>query len=227
MTDVTETARAATDFIDADHPDIRRFAEKHSVSGAGARETAVALYGAVRDGLRYDPYQVPLEHESLRASAVLASGRGFCVTKAVVLAAVLRAAGIPARIGFADVRNHLTTPRLRAVMGTDIFRYHGYTEVYLDGQWFKATPAFNRGLCEKAGIRPLEFDGRQDSIFHPFDVEGRQHMEYLLDRGARDDFPVDEMLDAYRRYYPKMFTDQWRADPAADFSAEVAAQGGV
>jgi len=230
MPDITNAASSAanstrlpTFFIDSDHPDIRRFAAQHTVAEASPRESAVALYQAVRDGLRYDPYTIPFEPEALKASAVLASGSGFCVTKAVVLAALLRASSIPARIGFADVRNHLTTPRLRAVMETDVFRYHGYTEVFLDGQWLKATPAFNRDLCEKAGIHPLEFDGREDSIFHPCDVTGRQHMEYLQDHGPRDDFPVDEMFAAYRRHYPKMFTAEWTAPQRADFTAEVAA----
>ncbi len=224
MITAPESTRQAAEFIDADHPDIRAFAQQYSVPGADARENAVALYKAVRDGLRYDPYNIPLEAPQLKASAVLTSGRGFCVTKAVVLAAVLRAAGIPARIGFADVKNHLTTPRLRAVMGTDVFHYHGYTEVFLDGLWLKATPAFNRALCEKAGIHPLEFDGREDSIFHPFDQAGRQHMEYLLDRGARDDLPLDEVLTAYREYYPKMFSAEWTAAPSADFANDVAEQ---
>lgn len=211
-------------FIDSDHPDIQQFAAEHRIAGADDRTNAVALYLAVRDGLRYDPYDIPLEADRLKASAVLACGYGFCVTKAVVLAAVLRAAGIPARIGFADVRNHLSTPRLRAVMGTDVFHYHGYTEVFLGGRWLKATPAFNRSLCEKAGIHPLEFDGTDDSIFHPFDVEGRQHMEYLEDRGSRDDLPLEEMMAAYRSYYPKMFSAEWGAPAATDFAADVAAE---
>ncbi len=224
MTLVAESTRNPAFFIDSDHPDIQQFVADHRIPGADARANAVALYLAVRDGLRYDPYNIPFEPERVKASAVLASGQGFCVTKAVVLAAVLRAARIPARIGFADVRNHLTTPRLRAAMGTDVFHYHGYTEVFLDGRWLKATPAFNRSLCEKAGIHPLEFDGRADSIFHPFDVEGRAHMEYLQDRGSRDDLPLEEMLTAYRHYYPKMFSSEWSDPVAADFAADVAAE---
>lgn len=222
MTDPAASTLQPATFIDAGHPSICAFAQRHTPADASVSQTATALYLAVRDGLRYDPYDIPLQAEQLKASAVLASGRGFCVTKAVVLAAVLRAAGIPARVGFADVRNHLTTPRLRAVMGTDVFHYHGYTEVFLAGRWLKATPAFNRSLCEKAGIHPLEFDGTADSIFHPFDAAGRQHMEYLHDHGPRDDLPLDEMMAAYRRFYPKMFTADWNAPGTADFAAELA-----
>jgi transglutaminase-like putative cysteine protease len=109
----------------------------------------------------------------MRASSVLAAGHGWCVTKAALLAAACRAAGIPARPGFADVRNHLSTERMRQTMTTDVFAWHGYTDIWLDGAWRKATPAFNVELCERFGLLPLEFDGQADSIYHPFDPRGQ------------------------------------------------------
>jgi len=147
---------------------------------------------------------------------VIARGRGYCVAKATVLAAAARALEIPSRLGFADVRNHLATPRLREQMGTDVFYYHGYTELHLDGRWVKATPAFNIELCQRFGVKPLEFDGREDSIFHPLDAEGRQHMEYLHDRGTRDDVPLEELREAMARLYPHM-----RGPVEGDFHAEA------
>jgi hypothetical protein len=80
----------------------------------------------------------------------------------------------------------------------------------------KATPAFNVELCQRFGVRPLEFDGREDSIFHPLDAEGRQHMEYLHDRGTRDDVPLDELREAMARLYPHM-----RGPVEGDFHAEA------
>lgn len=216
--DPTHQALQATRFIDADHPRVRAFSAGHVGDDPEPRARAVALYYAVRDGLRYDPYEINMAPEGMRASAVLEAGRGFCVTKAVVYAAVLRAAGIGARIGFADVRNHMSSQRLREAMGTDLFRYHGYTEVLLDGRWIKATPAFNRELCEKAGTQPLEFDGREDSIFHAFDASGRRHMEYVAEHGWRWDLPFDEIMNAYRAAYPKMMAG---GAVDGDFHAEV------
>ena len=207
-------------YIDADHPRIRAFAEGHGGDDPAPRACAVALYYAVRDSLRYDPSHIDMAPEGMRASAVLEAGRGFCVTKAVLYAAVLRAVGIGARIGFADVRNHMSSPRLRAAMGTDLFRYHGYTEVFLDGRWIKATPAFNRELCEKAGTLPLEFDGREDSVFHAFDASGNRHMEYVADHGWRWDLPYEEVMAAYRAAYPKMMGND-AAQLDGDFHAEV------
>src|SRR4051794_30807700 len=119
---------AATPHVDSDHPEVRAFAARHA-RGATERERAVALYYAVRDGMRYDPYRVDLRTEGMRGSAVLLAGYGWCVNKAALLAAAARAAGIPARVGFADVRNHLSTERMRDTMGTDTFIWHGYTEL--------------------------------------------------------------------------------------------------
>ncbi len=196
-------ALAATAIIDAHHPSVRAFVDAHAGTGS-ARERAVALYSAVRDGIRYDPYQIDLSVPGLSASQVLANGFGWCVPKAVLLTAVCRAAGIPARIGLADVRNHLSTQRLRETMGTDVFYGHGYTAIWLDDQWVKATPAFNLSLCEKMRLHPLEFDGRADSIYHPFDLEGRRHMEYVRMRGEFDDLPREEILRLFSEHYPAM-----------------------
>lgn len=204
-----------TPLLDSDHPAIVGFARRATEGAGNPVDRAVSLYLAVRDGLRYDPYSLDLSDEGLRASTVLASGRGWCVAKAGVLAAGARALGIPARLAFADVRNHLATPRLLELMGTDLFHYHGCTELFLEGRWVKATPAFNLQMCERFGVRPLEFNGREHSVFHPFDRSGRQHMEYILDRGSRDDMPLEELREAMARLYPSMGTS-----PAGNFDEE-------
>jgi transglutaminase-like putative cysteine protease len=209
----------ATTCVESDAPAVRAFTARVTAGATSARERAVKLFYAVRDEIRYDPYGVVLTHDGLRASTVLARGSGFCIAKAVVLAAGARAAGIPARLGFADVRNHLTTERLRAQMGTDVFAFHGFTELYLDGRWVKATPTFNRSLCDRFGVEPLEFDGRTDSLLHPFDTAGQRHMEYLRDRGTHADVPLDEIRAVFAEHYPGLTTG-----PAAagDFEAEAA-----
>lgn len=204
QTDTLAACLAPSPHVEADHPDIRALAERVTEGLTDARERAVALYYAVRDGFRYDPYSIELSERCFRASQVLEAGAGFCIGKAVLLAAVCRAAGIPARLRFADVRNHLTSPRLRAMMGTDEFVYHGYTELWIEQRWRKCTPAFDRRLCEKAGIRALEFDGLEDSVFHPIDLSGRQHMEYLRDRGSHVDVPVEDIFRVWAEVYPNM-----------------------
>jgi transglutaminase-like putative cysteine protease len=213
---------AATAAIDSDHPAVQAFARQHAV-GADQRERAVALVLAVRDGFRYDPYKADLSPHGMRASTVLANGYGWCVPKAVLLAAVCRAAGIPARLGFADVCNHLSTARMRQSMETPVFYWHGYTDIWIDGAWRKATPAFNLSLCEKFGLKPLDFDGRSDSIYHPFDLAGNRHMEYLHQRGSFDDLPLDAILADFRVHYPRWVSGS-DSQQAADFLADVDAE---
>ena len=193
-----------TPFVDSDAPAIIAFAREAAGAGGDARERAVALYYAVRDRITYTPYCDFRSPDTYRASAVLAKGAGFCVGKAALLAAVARAEGIPARLAFADVRNHLCTPRLRALVNGDVFYYHGYVELELEGRWVKATPAFDRTLCERFGVLPLEFDGREDSVFHPYDRAGRRHMEYVLERGVRADVPMADIVAIFEREYPKL-----------------------
>ncbi|WP_298829189.1 transglutaminase family protein [uncultured Piscinibacter sp.] len=213
-------ALAPTALLDSDHPEVIAFARHHAV-GAGTRERAVALALAVRDGFRYDPYRIDLSVQGMRASTVLAQGHGWCVPKAALLVAAARAAGIPARVGYADVRNHLSTERLRRTLQTDLFVWHGYADLWIDGRWVKATPAFNIELCERFGLLPLHFDGRSDSIYHPFDKAGHRHMEYVNQHGAFDDMPLARIVAAFEATYPA-----WRPGQAAmhsaSFDADVA-----
>ncbi len=213
----------ATRYIDSDHPEVKAFSQAHAV-GDTARERAVSLYLAVRDRLRYDPYRIDLSDTGMRASTALRRGIGWCVPKAVALAAVARAAGIPARLGFADVKNHLSTERLRRAMQTDVFAWHGYTELWLDGAWRKATPAFNIELCEKFGLLPLAFDGVHDSLYHPFDRAGNQHMEYVNERGSFDDLPLAQIRATLVEIYPGLLDAT--KDTEGDFAADAQRENG-
>ena len=191
-------------FVDSTHPLVEKFAAEHA-RGADDRERAVSLYYAVRDSVRYNPFQNFLLDDSYRGSVCLERGQGWCVPKAALLAACARASGIAARVGYADVKNHLTSPALTERMGTDLFVFHGYTELLLEGKWVKATPAFNIGMCDKFRVKPLEFDGRNDSIFHPFDQDERRHMEYVRDRGTFADVPTGEIKRVFGEVYPKFY----------------------
>ncbi|NLV31928.1 MAG: transglutaminase domain-containing protein [Acidobacteria bacterium] len=198
-----------TDIIDADHPDILAFVARHAAGAADERERAVRLYRAVRDGIRYDPYTPFHLPEHYRSSRVLRAGRGFCIPKASLLCAAARAAGIPARPGFAHVRNHLATRQLLEYLGSDLFAWHAFAELHLGGKWVKATPAFNRELCERHGVPPLEFDGLEDSIFQPFNGEGRRYMEYVAFLGSFDDIPVAEIVAGFRAAYGEERVRGW------------------
>lgn len=201
--------------LDSGHPAIIAFARTHA-AGDDVRSRAVSLYLAVRDGFRYDPYRIDLSARGMRASTVLEIGIGWCVTKGALLTAAARAAGIPARLGFADVRNHLSTERLRQTMKTDLFIWHGYVEMWIDEAWRKCTPAFNLTLCERFGLLPLDWDGRSDSLYHPYDRAGNRHMEYVHERGTFDDLPLARIAADFEATYPGM-----AMIGRADFEADV------
>jgi len=198
-----------TSIIDSEDTEVIAFARSVTKGIEGDVEKAVLLYYAVRDGLRYDPYYPFFKPEHYRASLVLKSARGYCVSKASVLCALARASGIPARLGFADVKNHLSTRQLRQYMGSDLFVYHGFNELYLENRWVKATPAFNRELCERHRVLPLEFNGREDSMFQPFNMDSQRFIEYVRYHGVFADVPVDSIVQAWKEAYGLGRVEEW------------------
>lgn len=195
----------ATDFLDHDSLEVREFVLRVVGDETSPRQQAVALYRAVRDGVHYEVYGADLSRDALKASSVLRRGSGMCVHKSVLYAAALRAVGVPSRLVLTDVRNHLASPRLRELIGGDVFRFHCLVSLRLDGAWMKATPVFNRTLCRLYRIAPLDFDGTGDSLHHPFDLAGRRHMEFLHTYGEFTDLPYDLLLDGLRAAHPGIF----------------------
>ncbi len=203
MTAIKPEWLAATEFIDHDHPAVREFVAAH-VAGDSDKEKALSLYYAVRDEVRYDPYSCSMERVAMRASTCAVKRVGYCVPKALLYCACVRAVGIPARPGFADVKNHLTTEKLAKLLGSDIYAWHGYVSLLLGGKWVKATPAFNLAMCERFGVLPLDFDGEHDSQMHPYNSANQRHMEYVKQRGEFDDLPYDELRADMLRMYPNL-----------------------
>ena len=201
---------SSTEIIDSDNQSIIDYAAdvlKNTEDDPISK--AIKLYYAVRDVIWYDPYLPFYRPEHYRASHVLKKGRAFCIGKASLLCALGRVCGIPSRVGFATVRNHLATRQLIEFLGTDLFVYHGFVEFYLADNWVKATPAFNIELCRKHRVLPLEFNGREDSIFHPFNTDKKQFMEYVDDHGTYADIPVDEIVIGWEKIYGKNRVRDW------------------
>lgn len=200
-TDSTDDYLQPVEFIDSDDAAIRAFARQHA-GGADDRERVVNLYYAVRDLVAYNPYFVGRKRDYYSASACLSEGQGFCIPKAALLAACCRAVRIPARVGYADVRNHVSTPRLEALVGGDVYTWHSYTDTLINGRWVKSTPAFDAALCERLNVHPLAFDGRTDSLFQEYNRAGDRHMEYIKRRGHFADVPYDLIVADFARHHP-------------------------
>lgn len=200
-------------FVDSDHPDVIAFARDVCAGASTDRERASRLFAAVRERLRYDPYTLGFDPKEYEASTILHRDRAYCIPKAVLLCAASRAVGIPARLGFADVKNHLSSKKLLEALGTDLFAWHGYVEMWIDGRPVKATPAFNAALCARFGVPALELDGVHDAMLQAHDGEGRRYMEYVRDRGLFDDLPLDTIVASFRELYPGA-ASRWTRDEA-------------
>lgn len=173
---------------------------------ARARE----LFYFVRDKIKYNPYSPFFLPEHYWPVTTLRRGEGYCVQKAVLLAGLARAAGIPARLAFADIINHRFSEKLAEHLGTNLFVYHGYTEIFLAGKWVKATPAFDRQLCAHMEISPVEFDGVHDAVFPHLDPAGRPHIEYVSQHGSFSDVPLDSIMAAWAVAYSPQRVSAWK-----------------
>jgi transglutaminase-like putative cysteine protease len=198
---------APTEFVNCDAPEIIEFVSRNldGMREPSETEKAIRLFDAVRDDIRYNPFDIGTTVDDYRAGRIAVKPSNYCVPKAILLTATLRAAGIPAAVGFADVRNHLNSPKLAELMGTDLFIYHGYVALWLEGRQFKVTPAFNTEMCERFGVRQLIFDGKSDALFHEFDANSHRHMEYVNDRGWFVDPPIEQLLQEFRATYPRLW----------------------
>lgn len=213
MEQVNQEYLQPTSIIDSDHETIMDFAHRTTKGVAkDPVQSAVKLYHAVRDGIRYDPYMPFSLPEHYRASHTLKIKRGFCIPKACLLCALARALSIPSRLGFATVKNHLATRQLIELQGSERIVYHGYAELFLEGKWVIATPAFNAELCNRHHVPPLEFNGREDSQFQPRNLEKKQFMEYLEYHGSYADVPIDKIMAASIKEYGADRVQKWQIE---------------
>ncbi len=198
-----------TAMIQSDHPRIVALVNELTAGISDAGRKAVKLFYFVRDSIWYDPYYPFHRPEFYRASRILADRRGYCVSKAVLLCALSRAAGIPSRLAFADVKNHLATRQLLEHMGSDRFVFHGYNQFWLDGRWVSAAATFNRELCARHRVDPLDFDGRHDAVLQPYNRDRQQFMEYLCYHGSFADVPLEKILAAWQKAYGRERVSRW------------------
>jgi len=181
----------ATPTIDADHRDIIETARRLTKGCSSDQQKAVKLFAFVRDEIKYNIYMISVFIEDFQASKVLGWGKGYCVQKAVLLAALARASGIPSRLVFAKIRNHRLPAHIRRTIGTDTFPRHGYNQFYLNGAWISAAATFDRQLCMKNGLPTVEFDGRRDAVLPEKDLRGKPFIEYVEKFAPTDDLPFD------------------------------------
>jgi transglutaminase-like putative cysteine protease len=197
-----------TEFLDFQKDRVKKKANEITDGLKSDKQKAIALFYWVRDNIKYNMYTYnPKIKANLKASVTLRRKNGFCMSKAVLLSALARATGIPARIRMVDIINHKISPKIVELMQTNVFHCHGISEILINGTWIKLTPVFDKVTALKAGFVPLiEFDGNNDALFESHDKEGNLFVEYVKDYGIYSDLPIKQIVEIFTKAYPNMFS---------------------
>lgn len=201
-----------TYFFNYNNKKFENYFENYYKPNKSPLENLIDFYYIVRDTILYNPYNFKTNKQDYQASEIIDFKKTYCIPKAILFTTIARKLGFPAKIGFSDVKNHISSQRFIQFLGTDIFAFHGYSEIYIYddnnvGKWVKATPAFDKELCKKFNVPPLDFDGKHDAIFQAFDNSGNKFMEYVRERGSFSDFPFEYLMQGMKEFYPQL----WRA----------------
>ena len=217
-----ESYLKSTAIIDCDSESIKAKAQALTVGLKTDRDKAIALFYFVRDKIKFDAFAPGHLKEHYIASETLARGTGYCQQKAILLVALARAAGIPARPGYVDIRDHSIPKKFVDLMGgSNIVFHHGYAQLYIDGKWVHASSNLDLETCRKYKFIPVEFDGIYDAKDPSHDQNGKPHIEQLRDRGGYEDFPWDEICRAREEHaaqkgkeLSELMTNWWKDKPA-------------
>lgn len=179
-----------TDVIESEHPAVVARAQELVRGLTGERERAEALFLWVRDAIAYDFTPDLRTRADWAASGTLARGRGFCQQKAVLLAALARAAGIPSAITFQRIVDHkLKDTRFEAMLPGGLITFHGLDFLWVDGAWRPADATLDAGLCARRGYRLTELWPGDAARLPLLDLAGEPHFDILLESGPFADQP--------------------------------------
>lgn len=155
-----------TNFINGDHPEIIARAREVTIGCKTDAEKAKALFEFVIDSYNNN------ECKSFVASDILKCGGNSCRKRSILLTALCRAVGIPARLHLQKV----TIKDWNKESGEvgDIIFIHGITGIYLNGEWHLYESVGNRDKWiswtrdEKRGAEmPVKFYPDCDCLFKP------------------------------------------------------------
>ena len=195
----------STFFIDSSHPLLQKKAQEllQDIDPNDQIQIAVKLFYYVRDEIKYVVKYAPqyYNRKNTKATATLKRGYGYCIQKATLMAALARIAGIPTRIHFVDMKNHLTPQSYIDRVGSNLFVYHAYPELYLNGKWIEANVAFDKDLCDRKNFPIVHFDGIKPGLFAKQDDTGQPFVEYIKDHGTYADVPYWKILWAWKKEY--------------------------
>lgn len=119
-----------TYFFDFENENIQKLIKEFQSDSLSKKEKTIQVYLKIRDGWRYNAYRINFNKEAFRASEISQRSEGHCIDKAVLLTTCLRGLGIPARLHFAKVKNHIAVEKLVEKFGTNELTPHGMVDVF-------------------------------------------------------------------------------------------------
>lgn len=133
----------ASEFVDSNHHDITYLANSLVHSEMNDMEKLSTLHVWVTNNIAYD-FQAYLRQENILTSAsqTLANGKGMCRDYSFLMAALARAAGLPARVVYGETRN---------TAGWDA-QLHAWNEIMVDGNWVTVDATWNAGFIQNGAF---------------------------------------------------------------------------
>lgn len=170
---------AASPYIDLEHPEIQQLARRLAAESSGELDCARRCFEFVRDRIRHSS-DYRLNPVTCKASDVLQHGTGYCYAKSHLLAALLRANGIPAGLCY---------QRLSVGEHGAPYCLHGLNAVYLrDFGWYRIDARGN-----KPGV-DAQFTPPQEALAFPI----REAVERDLPEIWAE--PLAVVVEALERY---------------------------
>jgi transglutaminase-like putative cysteine protease len=137
----------ASTYIDFDAPDVSAAARRLAAGAASEADVVRACFEFVRDEIRHS-VDFKLNPVTCKASDALRHRTGYCYAKSHLLAALLRANGIPAGLCY---------QRLSVGDGGAPYCLHGLNAVYLkDAGWYRIDARGNKPGIDARFEPPVE-----------------------------------------------------------------------
>ncbi|MCW3479323.1 transglutaminase-like domain-containing protein [Neisseriaceae bacterium JH1-16] len=141
---------AHSEWIDSQHPAVLAKARELAEGARDKQQVAQRCFEFVRDRIRHswDYRDDALNPVTCKASDVLEHATGYCYAKSHLLAALLRANGIPAGLCY---------QYLSLEGGGAPYTLHGLNSVYLEEHgWYRVDPRGNKPGVDAQFCPPLE-----------------------------------------------------------------------
>lgn len=161
----TDADRGPTSLIESDDERVRELALSVAADEQAPARVALALERLVHERVRSKNYSRAFDS----AATVAEQLEGDCTEHAVLLAALCRARGIPARVASGLVATR------------DTFAYHMWTLAWLDGRWVPLDATLGRGGIGAGHLQLATGDPERgnplDSLLPVLQVLGRLRIE--------------------------------------------------